>query len=70
MADSHCFEGTHGELQKSDQKPKTSLYLGTYFDHMTHSEIHFNNRSSFFTFVMQQKSHYFFNVQRPFGEVD
>ena len=57
MADSHYFEGTHGEFQKSDQKPKTSLYLGTYLDHMTHSEIHFNNRSSVSTFAMQQKCH-------------
>ena len=43
MADSHCFEDTHVEFQKSDQKPKTILYLGTHLDHMTHSEIDFDN---------------------------
>ena len=43
MADSHCFEGTHVEFQKSDQKSKTILYLGTYLDNMTHSEIDVNN---------------------------
>ena len=43
MAESHCFEGTNVEFQKSDQNHQASLYLGTYLDHMTHSEIDFNN---------------------------
>ena len=39
MAESHCFECTHVEFQKIDQKAKTRLYLGIYLAHMTYIEI-------------------------------
>ena len=43
MADSYCFEGTHVEFQKSDQKAETRLYLGIYLAHMTYIEIYINH---------------------------